>query len=63
MADGGLVEDIRWKKAALSEGANNCVEIGHTLRVMQDSKNPDGRRLRGDMAVLIAAAKAGKLGR
>lgn len=47
-----------WKKAARSEGANNCVEVSSTLAVVRDSKNPTGPRLAGDVAALVAALKA-----
>jgi hypothetical protein len=34
------MEEIRWKKSTRSAGANNCVEVAHTLDAVRDSKNP-----------------------
>lgn len=35
------MEATRWKRSTRSEGANNCVEVAHTLDIVRDSKNPD----------------------
>jgi hypothetical protein len=35
------MEAKHWKRSTRSEGANNCVEVAHTLDVLRDSKNPD----------------------
>jgi hypothetical protein len=35
------MEEKRWKKSTRSTGgANNCVEVAHTLDAVRDSKNP-----------------------
>lgn len=35
------MEAKRWKKSTRSTGgANNCVEVAHTLDALRDSKNP-----------------------
>jgi Domain of unknown function (DUF397) len=32
--------EARWKRSSRSTGANNCVELVHTLSALRDSKNP-----------------------
>ncbi|HWE90339.1 MAG TPA: DUF397 domain-containing protein [Pseudonocardiaceae bacterium] len=45
----------RWRKSSRSgAGANNCVEIAHTLDRLRDSKNPNGPELRVNVTALLA---------
>ncbi|WP_291412648.1 DUF397 domain-containing protein [Actinophytocola sp.] len=51
-------EPLRFRKSTRSGGQSECVEIGHTLRHLRDSKNPTGPLLDGvDVAALIRAAR------
>jgi hypothetical protein len=52
---------IRWRKARRSQNTTNCVEVGHSLDVVRDSKNVAGPVLRGDIRALVAAIKAGRV--
>lgn len=52
---------IRWRKASRSQNTSNCVEVGHSLDVLRDSKNKSGPVLRGDIRALVAAIKADRL--
>jgi hypothetical protein len=54
-------EPLRFKKSPFSGGQSNCVEVGHTLTCLRDSKNPDGLLLGGDVRALIDAVKTGLL--
>jgi hypothetical protein len=55
---------MKWRKSSYSAQANGCVEIAGTLDTIRDSKNPTGPTLRGvDVAALVTAVRAGKLGR
>jgi hypothetical protein len=51
---------IRWRKSNVS-GYQDCVEMGHTLRVIRDSKNPTGPTLTADVVGLLAAIRRGDL--
>lgn len=51
------MDHTRWRKATLSDGVNNCVEI-HPDGAVRDSKHP-GAVLRVDLASLLAAVRAG----
>jgi hypothetical protein len=50
-----------WRKAARSQGANNCVEVS-SLDAIRDSKNPD-RVLPGLASPLVRAIQRGDVGR
>lgn len=39
------VPEIRWRKSTKSGQEADCVEVGHTLTALRDSKVPDGSRL------------------
>jgi hypothetical protein len=39
------MSDSRWRKSSRSTSTESCVEVGHTLDVIRDSKNPAGPRL------------------
>lgn len=52
-----------WRKSSRSANQTNCVEVAGTLRAVRDSKNPTGPRLAGGVAEMVAAVKAGRLGR
>jgi len=54
---------LRWRKASQSGEETNCVEVGHTLGAVRDSKNPDGPVLRAPVRALVAAVVAGRLTR
>jgi hypothetical protein len=54
-------EPLRFKKASFSGGQGECVEIGHSLRHLRDSKRPTGPMLEVDVPALIAAVKTGRL--
>jgi len=54
------MDRTRWRKSNVS-GYQDCVEVGHTLRVIRDSKNPTGPTLTADVAVLLAAIRRGDL--
>lgn len=49
-----------WRKATFSSDDGACVEVGATLDVMRDSKNPAGGTLTAHVSTLIAAVKAGQ---
>ncbi|HEV8561249.1 MAG TPA: DUF397 domain-containing protein [Actinophytocola sp.] len=51
----------RWHKSNYSGSEGACVELGHTLDIMRDSKNPDGPALRGDIRRLLAAIKGSRV--
>lgn len=51
----------RWRKSTFTNPNGNCVELAHTLDRVRDSKDPNGPALRGDLAALVASAKAGSL--
>lgn len=53
---------IRWRKSSVS-GYAECVELAYTLRVVRDSKNPDGPVVAADLTGLLAAVKRGDLDR
>lgn len=51
-------EPLRFKKPRRSGGQSNCVEIGHTLRHIRDSKNVNGSLLEGiDVQRFIKSVK------
>ena len=50
-----------WRKASSSGGQTACVEIGNTLTVVRDSKNP-GPVLPVNIPALLAAVKDGRIG-
>lgn len=52
----------RWRKSSRSGQETSCVEIGHTLTAVRDSKNPAGGALTVDVGALLAAVKGGQLG-
>ncbi len=51
----------RWRKSSYSGSEGACVELGHTLEAVRDSKNPDGPMLRGDVRRLLAAIKESRM--
>jgi hypothetical protein len=53
----------RWRKSSRSDGHDTCVEVHHDLTAVRDSKNTAGPTLRGDVTALVAAIRAGKIGR
>lgn len=53
----------RWRKSSRSNANGDCVELAHTLDRIRDSKNPHGTALTGDVAALLAAAKADRFNR
>jgi hypothetical protein len=56
-------QQVRWRKSSRSAGnGGNCVELAHTFDALRDSKNPRGPMLRGDVARLVAAVRAGEIG-
>ncbi|MBM7776188.1 hypothetical protein JOD54_006392 [Actinokineospora baliensis] len=50
-------EPLRFKKSSRSAANSDCVEVGHSLRHLRDSKNPAGSPLAVDAAALIRFAK------
>lgn len=50
----------RWRKASRSAEQGNCVELGHTMTAVRDSKNPSGPVLRASLGDLVNAVKAGR---
>lgn len=53
----------RWRKASASGGnGGECVELAHTGDRIRDSKNANGPALAGDVAGLLAAVKADRIG-
>lgn len=52
-------------RAASASGSNGgqCVEAHRTLFRIRDSKNPGGGELTGKIPALVAAVKAGQIGR
>lgn len=55
---------VAWEKSPFSSGGNNCVEFGTVGEyvALRDSKNPEQTPLvytRGEIAALLAGAKAG----
>lgn len=54
-------DETRFRKASKSQNTDNCVELGHTLDVIRDSKN--GETLTGNVSSLVATVKAGLLNR
>jgi uncharacterized protein DUF397 len=57
-----MINQIRWRKSSQSgASANGCVELAHTVDTVRDSKNPTGPTLHVDLALLLAAVKAGDL--
>jgi hypothetical protein len=54
------LESLRFKKARASGVNSNCVEVGHTLGHLRDSKAPDGPVLTGDVRALVAAVRGGR---
>lgn len=58
-----MTEHVRWRKSSHSgANANGCVELGNTLSMIRDSKNPDGPVLLVPAAELVAAVKGERLG-
>lgn len=56
-------QPLRWRKSSRSAGnGGECVELAHSLDALRDSKNPGGPVLRGDIAMLVAALKANRVG-
>lgn len=53
----------RWRKSSRSSGNDTCVEVRGTLDAVRDSKNAGGPTLAGSVAELVAAVRAGRLGR
>jgi Domain of unknown function (DUF397) len=52
-----------WRKSTCSAGNGGaCVELAN-VGAVRDSKNPTGPALPVDLTELIAAAKAGRMGR
>lgn len=51
------VPDMRWRKASRSGQDGNCVEIGHTLDAVRDSKNAAGPTLAVDGRAMVEWAK------
>ena len=56
----------RWRKSSFSAQNVACVELADAgdIILMRDSKHPDGGHLtltRGELAALVAAARAGEL--
>jgi len=51
-----------WRKSTRSSSQTNCVELSNHGAV-RDSKNKDGPVLAVDVGRLVAAVKAGRLGR
>lgn len=54
-------QTVRWRKAGRSAQESACVEVGNTLAVLRDSKNPDPV-LPGNVPALLAAVKDGRIG-
>jgi hypothetical protein len=51
-------EPLRFKKSTRSGGQSTCVEVGHTLRHLRDSKNPTGPLLDGvNVTALISTLR------
>jgi hypothetical protein len=50
-----------WRKSSRSSGQDTCVELVGTLDAVRDSKNLDGPVLHVDLAVFVAAVKAGEI--
>jgi hypothetical protein len=52
---------MRWRKSSYSGGeGGQCVELGHMLTTIRDSKNSAGPVLRVDVRDLISDVKAGR---
>ena len=51
----------RWRKSSRSAQQTACVEVGNTLTVVRDSKNP-GPVLPVNVPALLAAVKDGQIG-
>lgn len=51
-----------WRKSTRSGSESNCVEVNRTLMRVRDSKNPAGPMLAVDVAALVDAIRAGRLG-
>ena len=51
----------KWRKADRSAMQSACVEVGNTLTVVRDSKNP-GPVLPVNVPALLAAVKADRIG-
>lgn len=52
----------QWRKSSSSGPDTDCVELSNTGAV-RDSKNPDGPRLTGGIAGLVAAVKGDQITR
>lgn len=52
---------VRWRKSSRSGQGTNCVEVGHPLGIVRDSKN--AATLTVDVRSLLAAVKDDKLTR
>jgi hypothetical protein len=56
--------EVRWLKSSRSQGEiGNCVELGHGLDAVRDSKNPGGPVLAADVRVLLARVRSGQFDR
>lgn len=53
----------KWRKSSRSADAGQCVEVRSDLAALRDSKDPDGRALGLTLNSLVAALKAGHVGR
>jgi hypothetical protein len=56
------IEGAEWRKSSRSASNAQCVETHHTLTQLRDSKNATGPTLHADVAALVAAVKAGRIG-
>ena len=57
-----MTHSLKWRRSTRSGDTSNCVEVGNTLTVVRDSKNP-GPVLPGDVRALLATVKDGHLDR
>jgi hypothetical protein len=51
-----------WRRSRRSQNGANCVELGNTLNLLRDSKNPRPV-LAGDVRSLLRAIQSGQLER
>lgn len=55
-------EPLRFRKSRRSGGDGNCVEVGHTLRHIRDSKNSAGPLLAGvDVSRFLESVRRNQL--
>ncbi|HEX6355876.1 DUF397 domain-containing protein [Actinophytocola sp.] len=52
-----------WRKSSKSNSGGTCVEVRHDLAALRDSKQPEGPRLAGPVAMFVKNIKAGRFDR